>query len=117
MVDAGGTTAVAGMVDAHRHRTLPGGAHWIDRPADPTPRLLDVAEDTHGCWARPACAGPGTWARRSGTADGCWASPAPASSPRVAPADFLLVHGDPLTDPGSLWRVWRTSWQPSPTAP
>jgi imidazolonepropionase-like amidohydrolase len=21
------------------------------------------------------------------------------------PADFLLVHGDPLTDPGSLWRV------------
>jgi imidazolonepropionase-like amidohydrolase len=27
-----------------------------------------------------------------------------------APADFLLVHGDPLTDPGSLWRVWRTSW-------
>ena len=26
------------------------------------------------------------------------------------PADFLLVHGDPLTDPGSLWRVWRTSW-------
>jgi hypothetical protein len=26
------------------------------------------------------------------------------------PADFLLVHGDPLSDPGSLWRVWRTSW-------
>jgi imidazolonepropionase-like amidohydrolase len=26
------------------------------------------------------------------------------------PADFLLVHGNPLTDPGSLWRVWRTSW-------
>jgi len=26
------------------------------------------------------------------------------------PADFLLIHGDPLTDPGSLWRVWRTSW-------
>jgi imidazolonepropionase-like amidohydrolase len=26
------------------------------------------------------------------------------------PADFLLVHGDPLSEPGSLWRVWRTSW-------
>jgi hypothetical protein len=26
------------------------------------------------------------------------------------PADFLLVHGDPLSDPGSLWRVWRTGW-------
>jgi imidazolonepropionase-like amidohydrolase len=26
------------------------------------------------------------------------------------PADFLLVHGDPLSDPSSLWRVWRISW-------
>ena len=45
LVDAGGTTAVAGMVDAHSHLTLPGGAHWIDRAADPTPRLLEAAED------------------------------------------------------------------------
>jgi imidazolonepropionase-like amidohydrolase len=22
------------------------------------------------------------------------------------PADFLLVHGDPLSDPGAMWRVW-----------
>src|SRR4029453_5596043 len=27
------------------------------------------------------------------------------------PADFLLVHGDPLSDPGSLWRGWGTSWE------
>jgi imidazolonepropionase-like amidohydrolase len=27
------------------------------------------------------------------------------------PADFFLVHGDPLSDPSSLWRVWRTAWQ------
>jgi len=26
------------------------------------------------------------------------------------PADFVLVHGDPLADPAALWRVWRTSW-------
>ena len=26
------------------------------------------------------------------------------------PADFVLVHGDPLSDPRSLWRVWRTTW-------
>lgn len=26
------------------------------------------------------------------------------------PADFVLVHGDPLSDPAALWRVWRTSW-------
>jgi imidazolonepropionase-like amidohydrolase len=44
VVDAGGTTAVAGMVDAHSHLTLPGGSHWIDRASDPTARLLDVAE-------------------------------------------------------------------------
>ena len=23
------------------------------------------------------------------------------------PADFFLVHGDPLSDPGALWRIWR----------
>jgi imidazolonepropionase-like amidohydrolase len=28
------------------------------------------------------------------------------------PADFFLVHGDPLTDPASLWRVWRVAWEP-----
>ena len=25
------------------------------------------------------------------------------------PADFFLVHGDPLSDPSALWRVWRTA--------
>jgi imidazolonepropionase-like amidohydrolase len=23
-----------------------------------------------------------------------------------APADFVLVHGDPLSDPAACWRVW-----------
>ena len=26
------------------------------------------------------------------------------------PADFILVHGDPLSDPSALWRVWRLGW-------
>ncbi len=26
------------------------------------------------------------------------------------PADFFIVHGDPLSDPAALWRVWRTAW-------
>jgi imidazolonepropionase-like amidohydrolase len=26
------------------------------------------------------------------------------------PADFFLVHGDPLSDPSVLWRVWRVVW-------
>jgi len=25
-------------------------------------------------------------------------------------ADFFLVHGDPLSDPSALWRVWRVAW-------
>ena len=28
------------------------------------------------------------------------------------PADFFLVHGDPLVDPAALWRVWRAAWEP-----
>jgi imidazolonepropionase-like amidohydrolase len=32
------------------------------------------------------------------------------------PADFILVHGDPLSDPAALWRVWRVSWAPDPVA-
>jgi imidazolonepropionase-like amidohydrolase len=30
------------------------------------------------------------------------------------PADFVLVHGDPLSDPSALWRVWRVSWAADP---
>jgi imidazolonepropionase-like amidohydrolase len=26
------------------------------------------------------------------------------------PADFSLVHGDPLSDPTALWRIWHTAW-------
>jgi imidazolonepropionase-like amidohydrolase len=26
------------------------------------------------------------------------------------PADFFCVHGDPLSEPESLWRVWRAGW-------
>ena len=25
------------------------------------------------------------------------------------PADFFMVHGDPLQDPSALWRVWRVA--------
>ncbi len=28
-------------------------------------------------------------------------------------ADFFCVHGDPLSDPDALWRVWRTAWPQS----
>jgi imidazolonepropionase-like amidohydrolase len=29
------------------------------------------------------------------------------------PADFFLIHGDPLSDPSALWRVWRVGWMTS----
>jgi imidazolonepropionase-like amidohydrolase len=44
IVDASGGTIVPGMIDAHSHLTLPGGAHWIDRIGDPPDSLLQVAE-------------------------------------------------------------------------
>jgi imidazolonepropionase-like amidohydrolase len=44
VIDAGGTTIVPGMVDAHSHVTLPGGSHWIARIDDDTDTLLGVAE-------------------------------------------------------------------------
>jgi imidazolonepropionase-like amidohydrolase len=44
VVDASGSTVIAGMVDSHSHLTLPGGAHWVDRGFDPPQRLVEVAE-------------------------------------------------------------------------
>jgi len=44
VVDASGSTIVPGMVDAHSHLTMPGGAHWIDRALDPTVDLLGHAD-------------------------------------------------------------------------
>src|SRR5438445_4711588 len=44
IIDAGGSTIVPGMVDAHSHLPLPGGSHWIDRGADPPEELLGVGE-------------------------------------------------------------------------
>src|SRR6266487_696741 len=32
------------------------------------------------------------------------------------PADFFLVHGDPLADPTALWRVWKVAWLWEPQA-
>jgi imidazolonepropionase-like amidohydrolase len=30
------------------------------------------------------------------------------------PADLVLVHGDPLSDPTALWRAWHVSWARPP---
>ena len=43
IVDAGGATVVAGLVDCHSHLTMPGGSHWIARGDDPPAVLREVA--------------------------------------------------------------------------
>ncbi len=66
IVDASGSTFIPGMVDAHSHLTLPGGAHWIDRIGDPPDRLLEVADQN----ARLLTQAGVRWARDVGAAMG-----------------------------------------------
>ena len=48
VVDAAGATIVPGLVDAHAHLTGAGGAHWIDRFADPPAVLAATGEANAG---------------------------------------------------------------------
>jgi imidazolonepropionase-like amidohydrolase len=52
VVDASGATVVPGFVDCHSHLTLQGGAQWIARGADPTPELIDAAEQNAAALVR-----------------------------------------------------------------
>ncbi len=63
VIDAGGSTIVPGMVDAHSHVTLPGGSHWIDRGFDPPEELLDVADHNGDLMGRAGV----RWARDVGS--------------------------------------------------
>jgi imidazolonepropionase-like amidohydrolase len=61
-VDASGATIVPGMVDAHSHVTLPGGAHWIDRAFDEPADLLRAADHNGTLMSRAGV----RWARDVG---------------------------------------------------
>jgi imidazolonepropionase-like amidohydrolase len=52
VVDASGATIVPGFVDCHSHLTLQGGAQWIARGGDPTPDLIDAAEQNAAALVR-----------------------------------------------------------------
>jgi len=63
VLDASGATIVPGMVDAHSHVTLPGGAHWIDRIDDGPEALVDAAEHNGELLSRAGV----RWARDVGS--------------------------------------------------
>ena len=109
VVDAGGTTIVPGMVDAHSHVTLPGGAHWIDRGFDPPDELLEVAEHNGDLlgqagvrWARdvgsPAALDPADGRKKAlalRVRDRWRRDPA---RPRLRVAGTWIAHGGVLPD-------------------
>ena len=66
IVDARGATAVPGLVDAHSHVTLPGGAHWIERGLDPPERAVEEAEHNGQLMSRAGI----RWARDVGSPTG-----------------------------------------------
>jgi len=62
VVDASGTTLIPGLVDSHAHLSLPGGARWVERGADPTDELLATGEDNGELMVRAGI----RWARDVG---------------------------------------------------
>jgi len=114
VVDAGGSTIVPGMVDAHSHVTLPGGSHWIDRGADPPEELLEVAEHNGTLlsqagvrWARdvgsPSAVDPADGHRRALALRVRERWRTDASRPRLRVAGTWLAHSGVL--PGMMIEV------------
>src|SRR5947208_7562089 len=107
VIDAGGSTIVPGMVDAHSHVTLPGGSHCIDRGADPPEELLRVAEHNGDLlsragvrWARdvgsPAAADPRDGRKKALALQVRERWQSDPSRPKIRVAGTWIAHGGVL---------------------
>jgi len=110
------------------------GAPRIEDPVDGRLRALSlgVRDRWRGRPGFPHVRAAGTWLDRNGTMPGArtvtglepwealgaatWRGGDLLGEPEAGvireggPADFSLVHGDPLSDPTALWRVWHVAW-------
>jgi imidazolonepropionase-like amidohydrolase len=98
--------AKAGVLSAHRAGVLiaagtdfGGGSTRANQMAWEVESLAEAGLEP---WEALACA---TW--HGGQILG---EPSAGAIEEGGPADFFLVHGDPLSDPTALWRVWLVAW-------
>ena len=61
-------------------------------------------------WSRPGSSRGRPWRAATWRGGELLDEPAAGTIAEGGPADFFLVHGDPLSDPAALWRVWRVAW-------
>ena len=94
----GARERAAGRPGRRAHR----GRHRLRRRL---PRANQLAWEIE-CLVTPGCEPWQALAAATRNGGSCSANRTRACSARAARPTSLLVHGDPLSDPAALWRVW-----------